>query len=112
MENDSETVGGYAVPVDPMDMLQCDSCQYVRPSFTKPPVPTKATGGFAVSAPGNARARRPLATRECGDPWQRASATADGNALARRAELSWRGASEPRPPGTRVSADGAVPRWS
>jgi hypothetical protein len=27
MENDSETVGGYAVPVDPMDMLQCDSCQ-------------------------------------------------------------------------------------
>jgi hypothetical protein len=27
MENDSETIGGYAVPVDPMDMLQCDSCQ-------------------------------------------------------------------------------------
>jgi len=22
-----ETVGGYAVPVDPMDLLQCDSCQ-------------------------------------------------------------------------------------
>jgi hypothetical protein len=27
MDNDSESVGGYAVPVDPMDMLQCDSCQ-------------------------------------------------------------------------------------
>jgi hypothetical protein len=27
MENDSETIGGYAVPVDPMDLLQCDSCQ-------------------------------------------------------------------------------------
>jgi hypothetical protein len=27
MENESESVGGYAVPVDPMDMLQCDSCQ-------------------------------------------------------------------------------------
>jgi hypothetical protein len=27
MDNDNETVGGYAVPVDPMDMLQCDSCQ-------------------------------------------------------------------------------------
>jgi hypothetical protein len=23
----SDSVGGYAVPVDPMDMLQCDSCQ-------------------------------------------------------------------------------------
>ncbi|MBT5575913.1 MAG: ribonucleotide-diphosphate reductase subunit beta [Microbacteriaceae bacterium] len=22
-----DNVGGYAVPVDPMDMLQCDSCQ-------------------------------------------------------------------------------------
>lgn len=21
------TVGGYAVPVDPMDLLQCESCQ-------------------------------------------------------------------------------------
>jgi hypothetical protein len=27
MENDNDTVGGYAVPVDPMDLLQCDSCQ-------------------------------------------------------------------------------------
>jgi len=27
MDNDNETVGGYDVPVDPMDMLQCDSCQ-------------------------------------------------------------------------------------
>jgi hypothetical protein len=27
MENDNETIGGYAVPVDPMDLLQCDSCQ-------------------------------------------------------------------------------------
>jgi len=28
MEFDSnDTVGGYAVPVDPMDLLQCDSCQ-------------------------------------------------------------------------------------
>lgn len=27
MDNDNDTVGGYAVPVDPMDMLQCDSCQ-------------------------------------------------------------------------------------
>jgi len=26
MEND-DFVGGYAVPVDPMDLLQCDSCQ-------------------------------------------------------------------------------------
>lgn len=23
----NDTVGGYAVPVDPMDLLQCDSCQ-------------------------------------------------------------------------------------
>ena len=22
-----DNVGGYAVPVDPMDLLQCDSCQ-------------------------------------------------------------------------------------
>ena len=27
MDNDSDNVGGYAVPVDPMDLLQCDSCQ-------------------------------------------------------------------------------------
>jgi hypothetical protein len=27
MDNDSDTIGGYAVPVDPMDLLQCDSCQ-------------------------------------------------------------------------------------
>ena len=27
MDNDNDTVGGYAVPVDPMDLLQCDSCQ-------------------------------------------------------------------------------------
>ncbi len=27
MENDTDSVGGYAVPVDPMDLLQCDSCQ-------------------------------------------------------------------------------------
>jgi len=26
MENE-DNVGGYAVPVDPMDLLQCDSCQ-------------------------------------------------------------------------------------
>jgi hypothetical protein len=26
MDND-DFVGGYAVPVDPMDDLQCDSCQ-------------------------------------------------------------------------------------
>jgi hypothetical protein len=25
--NYGDTVGGYAVPVDPMDLLQCDSCQ-------------------------------------------------------------------------------------
>jgi len=25
--NDLETVGGYAVPVDPMDDLYCESCQ-------------------------------------------------------------------------------------
>jgi hypothetical protein len=24
---DQDRVGGYDVPVDPMDMLQCDSCQ-------------------------------------------------------------------------------------
>lgn len=27
MDNDNDTVGGYAVPVDPMDLLQCESCQ-------------------------------------------------------------------------------------
>ena len=27
MDNDNDFVGGYAVPVDPMDDLQCDSCQ-------------------------------------------------------------------------------------
>jgi len=27
MDNDNETIGGYDVPVDPMDMLQCESCQ-------------------------------------------------------------------------------------
>ena len=24
---DTSTVGGYEIPVDPMDLLQCDSCQ-------------------------------------------------------------------------------------
>jgi hypothetical protein len=23
----TETFGGYAVPIDPMDLLQCESCQ-------------------------------------------------------------------------------------
>ncbi|MSX39993.1 MAG: ribonucleotide-diphosphate reductase subunit beta [Actinobacteria bacterium] len=27
MDFDNDSVGGYAVPVDPMDLLQCDSCQ-------------------------------------------------------------------------------------
>jgi hypothetical protein len=27
MNFDTESIDGYAVPVDPMDMLQCDSCQ-------------------------------------------------------------------------------------
>ncbi|TXN32527.1 ribonucleotide-diphosphate reductase subunit beta [Lacisediminihabitans profunda] len=27
MDNDNDSIGGYAVPVDPMDDLQCDSCQ-------------------------------------------------------------------------------------
>jgi len=27
MNYENDTVGGYAVPVDPMDDLQCDSCQ-------------------------------------------------------------------------------------
>jgi hypothetical protein len=27
MDNENDTVGGYAVPVDPMDLLQCESCQ-------------------------------------------------------------------------------------
>ncbi|MEC5169469.1 hypothetical protein RCH11_001942 [Glaciihabitans sp. GrIS 2.15] len=27
MDNDNSFIGGYAVPVDPMDDLQCDSCQ-------------------------------------------------------------------------------------
>jgi len=25
--DEHEVVGGYEVPVDPMDLLQCDSCQ-------------------------------------------------------------------------------------
>lgn len=25
--DNSDNIGGYAVPVDPMDLLQCDSCQ-------------------------------------------------------------------------------------
>lgn len=27
MNDDDEQVGGYSVPVDPMDLLQCDNCQ-------------------------------------------------------------------------------------
>ena len=27
MDNETDTVGGYAVPTDPMDLLQCESCQ-------------------------------------------------------------------------------------
>jgi hypothetical protein len=27
MNFDSDSIDGYAVPVDPMDLLQCDSCQ-------------------------------------------------------------------------------------
>jgi len=27
MDNTEDNVGGYGVPVDPMDLLQCDSCQ-------------------------------------------------------------------------------------
>jgi hypothetical protein len=26
-ENENETIDGYFVPMDPMDLLQCDSCQ-------------------------------------------------------------------------------------
>ena len=26
-ESDTNTVDGYFVPMDPMDLLQCDSCQ-------------------------------------------------------------------------------------
>jgi hypothetical protein len=26
-DNDTTTVDGYFVPMDPMDLLQCDSCQ-------------------------------------------------------------------------------------
>jgi hypothetical protein len=26
-ENDGDQVDGYFVPMDPMDLLQCDSCQ-------------------------------------------------------------------------------------
>jgi hypothetical protein len=25
--DNNDNIGGYAVPVDPMDLLQCDSCQ-------------------------------------------------------------------------------------
>jgi hypothetical protein len=25
--NINDSVGGYAIPVDPMDLLQCESCQ-------------------------------------------------------------------------------------
>lgn len=27
MNNENDTIGGYAIPLDPMDDLQCDSCQ-------------------------------------------------------------------------------------
>lgn len=27
MDYENDSVGGYSVPVDPMDLLQCDSCQ-------------------------------------------------------------------------------------
>ncbi len=27
MNFDTDSIDGYAVPVDPMDLLQCDSCQ-------------------------------------------------------------------------------------
>jgi len=27
MNFDTESIDGYAVPLDPMDLLQCDSCQ-------------------------------------------------------------------------------------
>jgi hypothetical protein len=27
MTSESTTIDGYAVPTDPMDLLQCDSCQ-------------------------------------------------------------------------------------
>jgi len=26
-ETEQDTIGGYSIPVDPMDLLQCDSCQ-------------------------------------------------------------------------------------
>ncbi|MBW4041866.1 MAG: ribonucleotide-diphosphate reductase subunit beta [Acidobacteria bacterium] len=26
-ENETDQVDGYSVPMDPMDLLQCDSCQ-------------------------------------------------------------------------------------
>lgn len=26
-ENENENIDGYTVPVDPMELLQCDSCQ-------------------------------------------------------------------------------------
>lgn len=27
LDNENDSVGGYSVPQDPMDLLQCDSCQ-------------------------------------------------------------------------------------
>jgi hypothetical protein len=27
MDEENDNIGGYAIPVDPMDLLQCDSCQ-------------------------------------------------------------------------------------
>jgi len=27
MDYENDKVGGYDIPVDPMDLLQCDSCQ-------------------------------------------------------------------------------------
>jgi len=27
MDYEGDSIGGYAVPVDPMDLLQCESCQ-------------------------------------------------------------------------------------
>jgi hypothetical protein len=45
MENHS--VDGYAVPVDPMDLMQCDSCQ-LRP--TEQQKSHRAIGGFLIPA--------------------------------------------------------------
>ena len=50
-DNNNGSVGGYAVSVDPMDLLQCDACQQAERARPKDANRHELVGVFCVSGP-------------------------------------------------------------